>query len=137
MAPVRLQPATRHVSSWRFLGTACRRFPRAACRRFPGQPAGGFPGQPAGGYSAPPTGYQGYAGENRVVFCCPLVLSARARPPGVDPTFYAWFTAVDTDRSGSISLTELQRILSNNNWTQFSEDTCRLMITLFDHSHNR
>ncbi|KAL5493467.1 hypothetical protein EMCRGX_G014656 [Ephydatia muelleri] len=103
-----------------FSGQPAGGFPGQPAGGFPGQPAGGFPGQPAGGYSAPPTGYQGYAG---------------GPPPGVDPTFYAWFTAVDTDRSGSISLTELQRILSNNNWTQFSEDTCRLMITLFDHSH--
>lgn len=49
-------------------------------------------------------------------------------PPGVDPTVYSWFVAVDTDRSGSISAQELQQALTNNNWTHFNAETCRLMI---------
>jgi hypothetical protein len=34
-------------------------------------------------------------------------------PPGADPQLWQWFTAVDTDRSGSISVAELQSALVN------------------------
>jgi hypothetical protein len=34
-------------------------------------------------------------------------------PPGSDPQLWQWFTAVDTDRSGSISVAELQSALVN------------------------
>ena len=34
-------------------------------------------------------------------------------PPGADPQLYQWFSAVDTDRSGAISATELQSALVN------------------------
>ena len=54
-----------------FSGQPAGGYPGQPAGGFPGQPAGGFPGQPAAGYSAPPTGYQGYAGENRVVFLLP------------------------------------------------------------------
>ena len=49
-------------------------------------------------------------------------------PPGVDPTLWNWFVAVDADRSGQISALELQRALLNGNWSQFNPETCRLMI---------
>lgn len=128
-------------------------YPGQPAGGYPGQPAGAYPVQ--GGYpeQTPPTGYQGYAGETCSISIAPtcalrkfVFLRACAvpnrltpplffspytggPPPGVDPTFYAWFTAVDTDHSGSISLPELQRVLSNNNWSNFSEDTCRMMIS--------
>ena len=51
-------------------------------------------------------------------------------PPGVDPTLYSWFVAVDTDHSGAISTTELQQALTNGNWSHFNPETCRLMIGL-------
>lgn len=34
-------------------------------------------------------------------------------PPGIDPQLWQWFSAVDSDRSGSISVTELQTALVN------------------------
>ncbi|KAG6832689.1 hypothetical protein H0H92_012261 [Tricholoma furcatifolium] len=36
-------------------------------------------------------------------------------PPGGDPQLWQWFSAVDSDRSGSISVTELQSALVNGN----------------------
>ena len=46
----------------------------------------------------------------------------------MDPGVYSWFVAVDADRSGSISATELQQALTNGNWSHFNQETCRLMI---------
>ena len=43
-----------------------------------------------------------------------------------------WFQAVDQDRSGHINAMELQRALVNGNMSQFSEETCKLMIEMFD-----
>lgn len=34
-------------------------------------------------------------------------------PPGADPQLWQWFNAVDADRSGAISVTELQAALVN------------------------
>ncbi|CAH1247349.1 PEF1 [Branchiostoma lanceolatum] len=76
----------------------------------------GYGGQPgygaAPGYGAPPAGY--------------------GAPPGVDPNVYQWFMSVDRDRSGKISATELQQALTNSNWSHFNDETCRLMIGMFD-----
>jgi hypothetical protein len=43
-------------------------------------------------------------------------------PQGGDPQLWQWFTAVDTDRSGSISLQELQQALYNG--SSFSLIAC-------------
>lgn len=51
---------------------------------------------------------------------------------GVDPNVLAWFQAVDLDRSGQISATELQQALTNNDWSSFSIKTCYKMIGMFD-----
>jgi len=75
-----------------------------------GAPAGGYPGgAPAGGYpygAAPPT--------------------------SLNPLIVQWFSAVDQDRSGQIDAKELQRALVNGNWSNFSEEACRIMIDMFD-----
>ncbi|PVU94046.1 hypothetical protein BB561_002838 [Smittium simulii] len=63
-----------------------------------------------------------------------------ARPPPPNPQsmdpqqqqLYYWFVAVDTDRSGVLEADELQRALINGDWSPFSIDTVRLMITMFD-----
>ena len=47
-----------------------------------------------------------------------------------------WFMAVDADRSGQISATELQRALVNGNMSRFSEETCRMLISMFDNNHS-
>lgn len=56
----------------------------------------------------------------------------RTSPGNVDAELIHFFNAVDTDRSGHISWSELQRALLNGDWTEFDERTCRLMITMFD-----
>ena len=55
-------------------------------------------------------------------------------PPGVDPTVYSWFVAVDADHSGQITAVELQQALTNGNWSHFNPEACRLMIGT--HTHN-
>ena len=42
------------------------------------------------------------------------------------------FQAVDQDGSGAITVNELQRALMHGDWTPFNEETCRLMIGMFD-----
>lgn len=97
-----------------------------------GAPPGGAPGYGAppaagapGAYGAPPAGYgapPGMAGPPGMM---------PGQPP-VDPQVQQWFMSVDTDRSGQISAVELQRALVNANWTTFNQETCRLMIGMFD-----
>ncbi|TKR93322.1 hypothetical protein L596_007802 [Steinernema carpocapsae] len=48
------------------------------------------------------------------------------------PNLQQIFQRVDTDRSGQISVNELQRALSNGTWAPFNPETCRLMIGMFD-----
>ena len=62
-------------------------------------------------------------------FISPLAASGHPGcPPGVDPSVYSWFVAVDADNSGAISAKELQQALTNGNWSHFNAETCRLMI---------
>jgi len=56
-------------------------------------------------------------------------------PPGIDPSVHAWFIAVDEDGSGKITSAELRQALINNKMQQFNEETCRLMIGMFDKNH--
>ncbi|KAJ3761137.1 hypothetical protein EV360DRAFT_93200 [Lentinula raphanica] len=51
-----------------------------------------------------------------------------APPPGADPTLWAYFTGVDTDRSGSITANELQQALVN----EFDLDTVKMLMSIFD-----
>jgi len=39
---------------------------------------------------------------------------------------------VDQDRSGQIDSKELQKALVNGNWSNFSEEACRMMIEMYD-----
>ena len=71
----------------------------------------GTPPPVHGGYGSPPPppargggGYPGYAQQ---------LPPQRGPPPGGDPELWHWFSAVDTDRSGSITVTELQSALVN------------------------
>jgi len=72
-------------------------------------------GQQPQGYGAPPAGAPGYGA-----------------PPSVDPQVQQWFSSVDQDRSGRITAVELQKALVNTNWSNFNQETCRLMIGMFD-----
>merc|ERR1712213_190696 len=88
--------------------------------RPPSQGYGGAP-PPSQGYGGAPPPNQGYGG---------------APPPnqfgGVDAKVQQWFNAVDQDRSGQIDFKELQRALVNGNWSNFSEEACRMMVDMFD-----
>uniref|UniRef100_A0A3P8U2A9 Peflin n=1 Tax=Amphiprion percula TaxID=161767 RepID=A0A3P8U2A9_AMPPE len=79
----------------------------------PGGHYGGYGGQPHGG----PGGYHAPAGNV---------------PPGVNPEAYQWFQTVDTDRSGFINMKELKQALVNSNWSAFNDETCLMMINMFD-----
>ncbi|XP_074903397.1 peflin isoform X2 [Buteo buteo] len=83
-----------------------------------GQPPPGGPyGQPGGGPQPGPYGGAAPGGN---------------APPGVDPEAFSWFQAVDADRSGYISVKELKQALVNSNWSTFNDETCLLMINMFD-----
>lgn len=47
---------------------------------------------------------------------------------------YQWFQTVDTDRSGFINKKELKQALVNSNWSAFNDETCLMMINMFDKS---
>ncbi|XP_018556998.1 peflin [Lates calcarifer] len=79
----------------------------------PSGPYGGYGGQPHGG----PYGHHAPAGNI---------------PPGVNPEAYQWFQTVDADRSGFINLKELKQALVNSNWSAFNDETCLMMINMFD-----
>jgi len=53
-------------------------------------------------------------------------------PAGTEPQLWQWFSAVDTDRSGSISVNELQAALVNGNWSNFDLDTVKMLMNMFD-----
>eukprot|EP00088_Acartia_fossae_P042303 TRINITY_DN443_c0_g1_i4.p1 TRINITY_DN443_c0_g1~~TRINITY_DN443_c0_g1_i4.p1 ORF type:complete len:250 (-),score=86.58 TRINITY_DN443_c0_g1_i4:1359-2108(-) len=128
-------------------------YPGAPPSGYPGAPGGGYPGAPGGGYpggapgggypGAPPPqqgGYQGggYGGgaPGYQQGARPAYSGGPGAPyggqPSVDPQIAQWFNAVDSDRSGQIDAKELQRALVNGNWTNFSEEACRMMIDMFD-----
>jgi len=43
-----------------------------------------------------------------------------------------YIQSVDADRNGKIAPDELQKALLNGNWSPFNQETCRLMIGMFD-----
>ncbi|XP_070953185.1 peflin isoform X5 [Macaca nemestrina] len=64
----------------------------------------------------------------------PLKVSLKycGAPPNVDPEAYSWFQSVDSDHSGYISMKELKQALVNCNWSSFNDETCLMMINMFD-----
>jgi len=96
-----------------------------------GQGYGGAPppNQGYGGARPPSQGYGGAPPPNQGGY-------GGAPPPnqygGVDTKIQQWFNAVDQDRSGQIDFKELQRALVNGNWSNFSEEACRMMVDMFD-----
>ncbi|XP_053855012.1 peflin isoform X2 [Vidua macroura] len=60
----------------------------------------------------------------------PTVAPTAAPSPG--PTAGRPRETVDTDHSGFISVKELKQALVNNNWSSFNDETCQLMINMFD-----
>jgi len=92
-----------------------------------GYGGGGYPGG-AGGYGGPPpAAHAGYGGG----FSAPP--SRGGGPPvGADPQLWQWFNTVDTDRSGAITVNELERALINGDWTPFDLDTVKMLMQIFD-----
>ncbi|XP_028674498.1 peflin [Erpetoichthys calabaricus] len=83
---------------------------------------GQVPGGPYGGYGqGGPYGQQVPAGNI---------------PPGVSPEAMQWFQTVDTDHSGYITQKELRQALVNSNWSTFNDETCLMMMNIFDRSHS-
>ncbi|KAI0774929.1 hypothetical protein BD413DRAFT_537763 [Trametes elegans] len=80
----------------------------------------------SGGYGGPPGYGGGGPGPGGFAPAPP------GPPPGADPQLWSWFSAVDTDRSGHISVHELQKALINGDWTPFDLDTVKLLMTIFD-----
>uniref|UniRef100_UPI0037E79112 peflin n=1 Tax=Semicossyphus pulcher TaxID=241346 RepID=UPI0037E79112 len=74
-----------------------------------------------GGYGAQPHG--GHYGHHA---------PAANIPPGVNPEAHQWFQTVDTDHSGFINLKELKQALVNSNNSAFNDETCLMMINMFD-----
>ncbi|NXV21362.1 PEF1 protein, partial [Cepphus grylle] len=105
-------------------------------------PAGPYPGAPYGqpppgapyGGGAPPGGPYGQPGPYGGPQPGPYGGAAPGgnAPPGVDPETFSWFQSVDADRSGYISVKELKQALVNSNWSTFNDETCLLMINMFD-----
>ncbi|NXA69965.1 PEF1 protein, partial [Mohoua ochrocephala] len=97
----------------------------------PGGPYGGGP--PPGPYGQPPPGgpYGGPYGGPQPGPYGGAGPGGNA-PPGVDPEAFSWFQTVDADHSGFISVKELKQALVNNNWSSFNDETCLLMINMFD-----
>ncbi|XP_047460802.1 peflin [Mugil cephalus] len=81
---------------------------------------GGAPGGHYGGYGGQPHG--GHYGHH----------APSGVPPGINPEAYQWFQTVDTDRSGFINMKELKQALVNSNWSAFNDETCLMMINMFD-----
>uniref|UniRef100_A0A8B9FA73 Peflin n=1 Tax=Amazona collaria TaxID=241587 RepID=A0A8B9FA73_9PSIT len=106
----------------------------------PGAPYGQPP--PGGPYGSPGCGPQpgpyGGAGPGGEWGCELLMASPHAGNalPGVDPEAFSWFQAVDADHSGYISVKELKQALVNSNWSTFNDETCLLMINMFDRTRS-
>ncbi|KAF9648065.1 EF-hand [Thelephora ganbajun] len=86
-----------------------------------------------GGYGShppPPAHGAGHPGYS------PQPAHLHRAPPGADPELWHWFTAVDTDKSGSITVNELQSALVNGNWTKFDLDTVKMLMNIFDTDRN-
>ncbi|XP_038190157.1 peflin [Arvicola amphibius] len=96
--------------------------------------AGGLPsGTPSGPYGGvPPGGPYGQPPPSSYGAQQPGPYRQGGVPPNVDPEAYSWFQSVDADHSGYISLKELKQALVNSNWSSFNDETCLMMINMFD-----
>lgn len=54
---------------------------------------------------------------------------------GMDQEVLGWFQALDADGTGELSASELQAALTNSDWSPFDEETCTMMIGMFDISN--
>ncbi|XP_054619712.1 peflin [Dunckerocampus dactyliophorus] len=106
----------------------------------PSAPYGGTAGPPGGQYGpgqgghygpGPGGAYGGYGGQPHGAPYRHPAPSGNILP-GVNPEAQQWFQSVDTDHSGFINLKELKQALVNSNWSTFNDETCLMMINMFD-----
>uniref|UniRef100_A0A673I6L2 Peflin n=1 Tax=Sinocyclocheilus rhinocerous TaxID=307959 RepID=A0A673I6L2_9TELE len=99
-----------------------------------GAPCGSYgqpgPRAPYGGGQAPGSPYGGYGQSQGGPYS--QQAPAGTIPPGVNPEAYQWFCSVDTDRSGYINAKELKQALMNSNNSSFNDETCMMMLNMFD-----
>ncbi|XP_077599681.1 peflin [Stigmatopora nigra] len=91
--------------------------------------------QGQGGYNGPVPGSGGYGGQPHGARYNHPAPSGNI-PPGVNPEAYQWFQSVDSDHSGYINLKELKQALLNSNWSNFNDETCLMMINMFDRTRS-
>jgi len=94
-------------------------------------PGGSYGGDGYGSSSGAPPPYSSSGGGPGSGFT-----QSYGPPPGSDPQLWSWFAAVDTDHSGAINISELERALINGDWTPFDLDTIKLLINMFDTDRN-
>ncbi|XP_072530924.1 peflin isoform X1 [Salminus brasiliensis] len=94
-----------------------------------GPGAGGAPGAPYGGGQAPGGPYGGYGQPHGGPYGQQIPGNI---PPGVNPEAFQWFQTVDSDHSGYINLKELKQALLNSNNSAFNDETCLMMLNMFD-----
>ncbi|KAG6382070.1 EF-hand [Boletus reticuloceps] len=92
------------------------------------------------GYGPPPTSV--YAPPNPAAYANPVRVATSgyptvpsfglAAPPDADPQLWNWFLGVNGDRSGEITIVELQRALDHGDWAPFDLGTITLLMQLFD-----
>ncbi|XP_072890759.1 peflin isoform X2 [Hemitrygon akajei] len=94
----------------------------------PHQPGGQYGTHSGGQFGGPPPGSP-YGGPQPSA-----PYGTGGAPPGIDPEAYSWFQSVDADGSGYITLKELKQALVNSNWSTFNDDTCCMLLNMFDRS---
>ncbi|GAA5888911.1 hypothetical protein JCM6882_002899 [Rhodosporidiobolus microsporus] len=96
-------------------------------------PSHGGPPAPPARYDNRPGHQQGGYGQGGYGQQAPPPPPSRASVGGgPNAQLWAWFTAVDVDRSGAISEVELKQALVNGDWSQFSDETVKMLMTMFD-----
>ena len=99
---------------------------------YPGN-QGGYPGPPSSGYPGPPPSSGGYPGsQQQQQQGSGYQGTPQSQQSVVDPNIAQWFKAVDVDSNGQISAQELQGALVNSDMSHFTEESCKLLVELFD-----
>jgi len=88
---------------------------------------------PYGGYP-PQSGYPPYGGPPHGGPPAPAGVFNPPKPN--DESMWAWFLAVDADRSGKITAAELHQAPQNSDGTLFDISTVEMLIKLFDSDHS-
>ncbi|EMD38496.1 hypothetical protein CERSUDRAFT_82768 [Gelatoporia subvermispora B] len=107
------------------------RYSSSQHRQYRGSPAPPQSISPTASYGSASSGYGG-ASYGNAAQAGYGGYGLQGPPPGADPQLWQWFSAVDADRSGQITVNELQSALVNGNWTKFDLDTVKMLMNIFD-----